>query len=163
MWNEDNELHIVYNAKRNHRRIDILSILWICNWGTPGLSASIKDSVIKEIHQTQNIYHESRPLGTPEYQYENMCWLCWSLEVVWNAPEHSLSRDENKLGLSLKQSKEVEQHCLSLNKNAAAPLKSEETQNQRTTANISSGNSISKVTRQNRLPKWGILVGCVTL
>jgi len=74
-----------------------------------------------------------------------------------------LEQRREQLGLSLKQSKEVEQHCLSLNKNAAAPLKSEETQNQRTTANISSGNNISKVTRQNRLPKWGILVGCVTL
>jgi len=130
---------------------------------TPSLSASIKESVIKEIHQTQNIYHESRPLGTPEYQYEKYVLAVLESGGSLERARAQLEQRREQLGLSLKQSKEVEQHCLALNKNEAAPLKSEETQNQRITANISSGNSISKVTRQNRLPKWGILVGCVTL
>jgi RNA polymerase subunit RPABC4/transcription elongation factor Spt4 len=130
---------------------------------TPGLSASIKDSVIKEIHQTQNIYNEARPLGTSEYQYEKYVLAVLESGGSLERARAQLEQRREQLGLSLKQSKEVEQHCLALNKNEAAPLKSEETQNQRITANISSGNSISKVTGQNRLPKWGILVGCVTL
>jgi hypothetical protein len=130
---------------------------------TPSVSASINDSFIKEIHQTQNIYNESRPLGTPEYQYEKYVLAVLESGGSLERARTQLEQRREQLGLSLKQSKEVEEHCLALNKNIVHPIKSEETQNPKITANISSGNGISKVTGQNRLPKWGILVGCVAI
>jgi len=130
---------------------------------TGGPSASIKDSVIKEIHQTQNIYNESRPLGTPEYQYEKYVLAVLESGGKLERARTQLEQRREQLGLSLKQSKEVEDHCLALNKKAAPPLKSEETGTPKINQNISSSNGNPKTTSQKRLPQWGILVGCIAV
>ena len=79
---------------------------------TPNISASIKDSVVKEIHQTQNIYNESRTVGTPEYEYEKYVLAVLGSGGSLERAKTQLEQRRQQLGLSIKQSKEIESHCL---------------------------------------------------
>ena len=144
---------------------------------TVGPSVNIKDSVVKELHQTQqtdiheakgatvggsiNINvgrdtNESRSSGTPEYQYEKYVMAVLQSGGSLEKARTQLEQRREQLGLSLKQSKEVENQCLeTVYKNSSSSPKTEETQSHRTPDD----KGPAKVASHKRLPLWGILVG----
>ena len=96
-------------------------------------SITIADSVVRELHQIQqtNIQetkganvggnininvtrdtNESRPSGGPEYQYEQFVIVLLQSGGNLERARVKLEQRREQLGLTLKQSKEIEAHCL---------------------------------------------------
>jgi hypothetical protein len=145
-----------------------------------GPSVSIKDSVVKEVHQTQQTeIHEAKgaTVGgnininvgkdnkeSPEYKYEKYVMAILQSGGSLDRARTQLEQHRFEFGISLKQSKEVEAHCLeATNRNASYFPKTEEIQNNRTAGSVPQGSGIPKTTRRKRLRLWGILVGSLVV
>ena len=148
-----------------------------------GPSLSIKDSVVKELHQIQQTdIHEAkgatvggsininvgsdangtRSSGSPEYQYEQYVITVLQSGGSLERARAQLEQRRSHLGLSLKQSQEIENLCLvKINRDISPPQNTAETHKHNLDVNTTLGKSNVKTSGRKKLT-W-IVAGSVVL
>lgn len=150
---------------------------------TIGPPVSIKDSVVKELHQTQQTnVHEAkgatvggsininvgmdpngpRSSGSPEFQYEQYLMAILQSGGSLERVRTQLDQQRLLLGLSLKQSLDIENLCLiKTNRDMPSPQNKTEAQKHSPAGNMPSGKNNGKTSSHKKLT-W-IVAGSVFL